>query len=75
MHRLHLRLGYPCRYRLRHLVNQLRGYIMIKHYGLAAASNMRPLNLPAMTLAQAEKSRDTLAAMGKSVHVINLKAE
>lgn len=48
---------------------------MRKTYGLAAASNMRPLNLPAMTLAQAESARDTLAAMGKSVFVVNLKAE
>lgn len=48
---------------------------MRKHYGLVASSNMRPLNLPAMTLAQAETARDTLAAMGKSVFVINLQAE
>ena len=48
---------------------------MIKHYGLVASSNMRPLKLPAMTLAQAESSRDTLAAMGKTVFVVNLKAE
>lgn len=48
---------------------------MIKQYGLVAASNMHPLKLPVMTLAQAESARDTLAAMGKSVHVINLKAE
>ena len=47
---------------------------MIKQYGLVASSNMRPLKLPAMTLAQAETARDTLAAMGKAVFVINLKA-
>lgn len=50
---------------------------MRKHYGLAVekAQSIVKLNLPAMTLAQAESARDTLAAMGKSVHVINLKAE
>lgn len=48
---------------------------MQKTYGLVAPSNMRPLNLPAMTLAQAETARDTLAEMGKSVFVVNLKAE
>lgn len=47
----------------------------IKTYGLVAQSNMRPLNLPVMTLAQAETARETLAAMGKTVHVINLKSE
>lgn len=47
----------------------------IKTYGLVAASNMRHLNLPVMTLAQAETARDTLAAMGKAVYVINLKSE
>ena len=50
---------------------------MRKHYGLAIAKaqSLVKLNLPAMTLAQAETARDTLAAMGKSVHVVNLKAE
>lgn len=48
---------------------------MQKTYGLVASSNMRPLNLPAMTLAQAEQCRDTLAAMGKAVYVINFKSE
>lgn len=47
----------------------------IKTYGLVAASNMRPLNLPVMTLAQAEQCRDKLADMGKAVFVVNLKAE
>lgn len=48
---------------------------MMKTYGLVASSNMRPLKLPAMTLAQAEQCRDKLAVMGKAVYVINLKAE
>ena len=50
---------------------------MRKQYGLAVekSQSLVKLNLPAMTLAQAESSRDTLAAMGKTVLVINLKAE
>lgn len=49
----------------------------MKNYGLAVekAQSLVKLNLPAMTLAQAESSRAKLAAMGKAVHVINLKAE
>lgn len=48
---------------------------MIRTYGIAATTNLRLLNLPPMTLAQAESARDTLAAMGKSVFVVNLRAE
>ena len=50
---------------------------MQKTYGLAIerAQSLVKLNLPAMTLAQAESSRETLAAMGKAVFVVNLKAE
>lgn len=71
-----MRLSYPCRYRIRHSITLIwKGYIMRKTYGLVASSNMRPLKLPAMTLAQAETARDKLAAMGKTVHVINLKSE
>ena len=49
----------------------------MKTYGLAIAKaqSLVALKLPAMTLSQAETARDTLAAMGKSVHVVNLKAE
>jgi len=51
--------------------------MLIKTYGLAIEKPhaLVKLKLPAMTLAQAEKSRDTLAAMGKSALVINLKSE
>lgn len=74
--RLSMRLSYPCRYRIRDTLALIwKGWTMIKQYGLVAPSNMRPLNLPAMTLAQAETARDKLAAMGKAVFVINLKAE
>ena len=48
---------------------------MIRTYGIAATTNLRPLNLPPMTLKEAESYRQAYAEMGKTVHVINLKAE
>jgi hypothetical protein len=48
---------------------------MTRTYGLVAASNMRPLNLPFMTRDNAESCRDKLAAMGQAVYVVNFKAE
>ena len=50
---------------------------MQKTYGLAIEKpqTLVALKLPAMTLAQAEQCRAKLADMGKSVFVINLKAE
>lgn len=48
---------------------------MARTYGLVSASNMRPLNLPLMTRDNAELCRDKLASLGKSVLVVNFKAE
>ena len=49
---------------------------MQKVYGLAIekAQALVMLNLPYMTLAQAENARDSFAAWGKTVLVINRKA-
>jgi len=49
---------------------------MIKTYGLAIdkAHALTVLNLPLMTLAQAEQARDSFASWGKIVLVINRKA-
>lgn len=49
----------------------------IKTYGLAIEKPhaLVRLNLPAMTLAQAETYRDALANMGTPAYVVNLKAE
>jgi hypothetical protein len=49
---------------------------MQKVYGLALdkAHALTVLNLPLMTLAQAESARDSFAAWGKTVLVINRKA-
>lgn len=49
---------------------------MQKVYGLAIekAQSLVALDLPLMTLAQAEKARDGFAAWGKTVLVINRKA-
>lgn len=51
--------------------------MLIKTYGLAIekAQSLVTLRLPSMTLAQAEQCRAKLADMGKSVFVVNLKAE
>jgi hypothetical protein len=48
----------------------------IKTYGLAIEKphSITPLNLSPMSLADAEKARDTLAQYGKQVLVINLGA-
>ena len=49
---------------------------MQKVYGLAIekAQSLVELDLPLMTLAQAESARDSFAAWGKTVLVINRKA-
>lgn len=49
---------------------------MQKVYGLAIekAHALVTLNLPLMTLAQAENARDSFATWGKTVLVINRKA-
>jgi hypothetical protein len=49
---------------------------MMKTYGLAIekAQSLVALNLPLMTLAQAEKARDGFASWGKTVLVINRHA-
>ncbi len=47
---------------------------MVKTYALVA-TNGNALALPLMTLADAEKARATLAAMGKTVFVVNAKSE
>lgn len=49
---------------------------MIKTYGLALdkAHALTVLDLPYMTLAQAESARDSFASWGKIVLVINRKA-
>jgi hypothetical protein len=49
---------------------------MQKVYGLALdkAQALTILNLPFMTLAQAESARDSFASWGKTVLVINRKA-
>ena len=49
---------------------------MIKTYGLAIdkAHAMTVLNLPLMTLPQAESARDSFASWGKTVLVINRAA-
>lgn len=48
----------------------------MKTYGLKTVSEEpRVLNLPPMSLSDAEKARDTLAKAGKVVRVINLKTE
>lgn len=44
-------------------------------YGLVAASNMQPLNLPRTTRDVAESYRDRLAALGYAVIVKNFNAE
>ena len=45
-------------------------------YGLKTVSeNPRVLNLPPMSLSDAEKARDALAKAGTIVRVINLKSE
>lgn len=46
----------------------------IKTYALLAA-NGNPLKLPLMNIRDAEKARDTLAKMGKTVYVVNVNAE
>jgi hypothetical protein len=48
---------------------------MQKTYGLALdkAQALTVLNLPYMTLAQAESARDSFASWGKTVLVINRK--
>lgn len=50
---------------------------MQKTYGLAVEKphTLVALKLPAMTLAEAESARAKLAAMGRNVFVVNLKAE
>lgn len=49
---------------------------MMKTYGLALdkAHALTVLDLPLMTLAQAENARDSFASWGKTVLVINRKA-
>jgi hypothetical protein len=47
---------------------------MIKTYALIAP-NGKPLALPLLTLRDAEKYRDTLATMGKTVTVVNARSE
>lgn len=48
---------------------------MIRTYGIAATTSLRPLNLPPMTLKEAESYRQAYAELGKTVHVINLKSQ
>lgn len=48
----------------------------MKTYGLQTVSeNPRVLEIPAMTLQEAERARDILAKAGKIVRVINLMTE
>lgn len=48
---------------------------MTRTYGLVAAFNMQPLNLPRTTRDIAESHRDQLAALGYAVLVKNFNAE
>ena len=48
---------------------------MIRTYGIAATTNLKPLALPLMTLREAESIRQAYADMGQTVHIINLRSE